>query len=103
MKCPVVLSETKDFTGQTEMFYVYVLRSLKDKGLYIGYSENLRQRIKEHNRGKNSSTRNRRPLRLIYYEAYLEKGDALGREKFLKSGSGRKFLNKQLKIYFDKE
>lgn len=81
------------------MYFVYVLRSLADQGWYIGYTENIERRLNDHNMGKNTSTKPRRPLILIYYEAYLNKFDALGREKFLKSGSGRRFLEKQMRFY----
>ena len=81
------------------MHYVYILKSLTDQGWYIGYSEDVHQRLGDHNAGKNVSTKPRRPLVLIYYEAYLNKLDALGREKFLKSGSGRRFLEKQMRHY----
>lgn len=84
------------------MFYVYVLRSVKDRELYIGYTDDLRFRLKLHTEGKVKSTKHRRPLELIYYEAYLEKADAKGRELFLKSGSGHKFIRKQLAHYFRK-
>ena len=83
------------------MHYVYILKSLSDRGWYIGYSGNIDQRVHDHNEGKNISTKSRRPLILIYYEAYLHKLDALGREKFLKSGSGRRFLEKQMRHYFE--
>ncbi|OHA67115.1 MAG: excinuclease ABC subunit C [Candidatus Wildermuthbacteria bacterium RIFCSPHIGHO2_02_FULL_47_12] len=66
------------------MFYVYVLRSEKDNQLYIGYSEDLKRRFKEHNEGKNQSTVHRRPFILVYYEAYRSKDDAMKREKMLK-------------------
>ncbi len=66
------------------MFYVYVLRSQKDKNLYIGYSEDLRRRFREHNQGKVPSTKNRAPLNLVYYEAYLAVSDAKHRENMLK-------------------
>ena len=82
------------------MFYVYVLHSNKDEGLYIGYTGNLRKRLTEHNTGAAFATSYRGPWKLIYYEAYREAADAKGREKFLKSGSGRKFLIKQLAHYF---
>lgn len=82
------------------MYFVYLLQSQKDTGWYIGYSTNIDRRLKEHNAGKNISTRYRRPFKLVYYEAYLHKLDALGREKFLKSGSGRIFLKKQLRYFF---
>ena len=80
-------------------YYVYVLRSQKDKNLYIGFTRNLKDRIKDHNSGRNISTKNRKPLILIYFEGYLNKMDALGREKFLKSGSGMRYLKKQLKHF----
>lgn len=83
-----------------KFYYVYVLQNTKNfNNLYTGFSENLRERVKEHNRGQNTSTKNKR-WKLIYYESYLNKTDALGREKFLKGGSGRKYLNKQLRYYF---
>jgi putative endonuclease len=81
------------------MHYVYVLRSIKDGGFYIGYSENLRKRFNEHATGGSFATSYRRPWRLIYYEAYLNQNDALGREGYLKSGSGRRFLRAQLRNY----
>jgi putative endonuclease len=84
------------------MFYVYVLHSVKDKGLYIGYSGNLRKRLFEHKAGTAFATSYRGPWKLIYYEAYVEAVDATRREVFLKSGSGRKFLMKQLAHYFQK-
>jgi putative endonuclease len=84
------------------MFYVYVLHSDKDHGLYIGYSANLRKRLVEHKIGNAFATSYRAPWKLIYYEAYTESADAQGREMFLKSGSGRKFLMKQLTHHFQK-
>ncbi len=74
------------------MHYVYVLRSTSNDGLYIGYSSNLRKRLQQHAEGDSFATSYRGPWKLIYYEAYLERDDALGRERYLKSGSGRKFL-----------
>ncbi len=78
------------------MFYVYVLQSDSDDGLYIGFSSDLRRRLSEHKEGKAFATSYRGPWQLIYYEAYLEKEDALGRERYLKSGGGRRFLTAQL-------
>ncbi|HUE40383.1 MAG TPA: GIY-YIG nuclease family protein [Chthoniobacterales bacterium] len=69
------------------MHYVYVLRSVKDGGFYIGYSVNLRKRFAEHVTEGSFATRYRGPWRLIYYEAYLNQEDALGCERYLKSGS----------------
>ena len=84
------------------MFYVYILLSELDTGLYIGFSNDLRRRFSEHQGGESRSTRSRRPWSLIYYEAYLEKRDAEQREVFLKSGGGRRFLDKQLKTHFSR-
>ena len=72
------------------MHYLYVLRSVSDDGLYIGYSANLRRRFTQHVEGGAFATSYRRPWKLIYYESYLDKADALGREKYLKSGGGRR-------------
>jgi putative endonuclease len=85
------------------MHYVYVLRSLKDRGFYIGYSANLRKRFSEHVTGGSLATSHRGPWQLIYYEAYLNQADALGRERYLKSGAGRRFLNAQLRHYLSEE
>lgn len=82
------------------MFYVYVIQSELDSGLYIGMSGDLRRRLREHQGGESQSTKGRRPWRLIYYEAYLDRADAEGREIFLKSGGGRRFLDKQLRNHF---
>ena len=84
------------------MHYVYLLRSEWDDGLYIGYSANLRTRLAQHKRGAATATSYRGPWKLIYYEAYLEQADALGRERYLKSGVGRKFLRSQLRNYLEK-
>jgi putative endonuclease len=79
------------------MWYVYVLYSLKDGKFYVGCTNDLRERIKEHNQGKVKSTKERRPLQLIYYEACWNKKDAYKREKYLKSGYGKRTLKKRLK------
>ncbi len=68
------------------MYYVYILKSEKDKKIYIGYTSNLKLRYKEHHNGEVKSTKNRRPLELIYYEAYKNKKDAQDRENYLKGG-----------------
>ena len=66
------------------MFYVYVLKSKKDKNLYTGSTNNLRERFELHNKGKVFSTKLRRPFELIYYEAYKAERDAREREHNLK-------------------
>ncbi len=84
------------------MYYTYLLESLKDSGWYIGYTNDLKKRFLEHSKGRVTSTKNRLPIKLIYYEAYLNRLDAKKREVFLKSGLGRKFLKKQLANYLTK-
>ena len=83
------------------MYYVYLLESTIDKSWYIGYSSDLGKRFASHNAGSNKSTKSKRPLKIIYYEAYLDRHDAKGRERFLKSGSGRRFIKKQLSNYLN--
>ena len=80
------------------MFYVYILISLKDARFYIGSTADLRKRIKEHFSEKVISTKHRLPLKLLCYEAYLTKNEALRREKYLKSSDGRKELRIRLKV-----
>lgn len=70
------------------MFYFYTLKSKKDGNLYFGYSSDLRKRFKEHNSGKVISTQNRRPLEIIYYEAYKSEKDARERERQIKKRAG---------------
>lgn len=84
------------------MIFVYVLPSELGSGLYIGKTGNLRKRFEEHQRGESLSTKGRRPWKLIYYEAYLDDSDAEGREVFLKSGGGRRFLDRQLRSHFQR-
>ncbi|MCK5510346.1 GIY-YIG nuclease family protein [Candidatus Parcubacteria bacterium] len=82
------------------IFYVYLLECQDDKSWYIGYTSDLKRRISDHQNGYGCRTTSlKKNWKLIYYEAYIEKRDAIGREKFLKSGSGRKYLNKQLRNY----
>lgn len=78
------------------MTYLYILL-LKNNRLYKGLTDDLRRRFAEHKRGKVKSTKNLRPIKLIYYEAYLNKKDATRREKFLKTTKGRRLLRQQLK------
>ena len=83
--------------GGVYMYYFYILRSLKDKKLYYGSTIDLKERFKKHSRGRVSSTRDRRPLALIYYEAYTSEKLARQREKFVKiSGRVRAELKKRL-------
>ncbi len=78
------------------MFYVYILK-FKNNQLYTGFTSDLKRRVKQHNSGGVKSTRNRRPLVLIHYEAYLRESDARRREKYLKGTEGKRMLKLQIK------
>lgn len=77
------------------MFYTYILQ-LKDKSYYVGYSSDLKTRIIAHNQGSISSTKNLRPVKLVYYSAFSTQKRATDFEKYLKSSSGFAFRNKHL-------
>ena len=78
------------------MFYTYVLRSQHDKKLYIGWTDNLKNRFSRHNRGLVQVTKGRGPFTLEYYEACLNKEKAIEREKYFKTGFGRNFLKSRM-------
>lgn len=81
-------------------FYVYILESEIDGKNYTGYTKDLNLRLSQHNNGYVESTKYRKPLKLIYFEACLSQKDALKREKYLKTYYGKMFLKKRLKSYF---
>jgi putative endonuclease len=86
------------------IYFVYVLQNSKTGMLYIGFTANLKHRVSEHKEGKSLFTRKNRKegkWKLIYFEGYPNKKDAESREKFLKGGSGRNYLKKQLHNYFN--
>ena len=85
------------------MWYVYLLLSKKINKWYIGSTKDLQKRILTHNAGKNKSTKYGIPWKLIYYEVGLNKDDARAREKYLKSGVGRRFLKNRLKFFFGED
>lgn len=87
------MSETSDVSR----YYVYILYSVKDNKLYIGFTNNLKKRLTEHASGKVDATKNRVPLKLIHYEYFVNRADAEARERFLKSGYGRKQFKEILK------
>lgn len=91
------MKETSDVSIVREKYFVYVLISLKDQKLYIGYTTDLMRRYSEHKAGKVTSTKFRLPLKLIHYEYFISEKDAKAREKFLKSGFERKQLKQSLK------
>jgi putative endonuclease len=77
--------------------YVYVLRSVKFDYTYIGHTDDVGKRLREHNRGKTRSNRRFRPFVVIYIEKFETRIEAVSRERYLKSGSGREFLKSILK------
>ncbi|TES90931.1 MAG: GIY-YIG nuclease family protein [Candidatus Cloacimonadota bacterium] len=87
-----------------DFYYVYVLFSLKDNKFYIGFTNDIKRRMREHNQGKNPSTSYRLPLELIYYEAHLNKEDVRRRERYFKTTKGkttlRQLLRESLKNHF---
>ena len=74
------------------MFFVYVIKSSVDGRLYKGLTSDLQKRINEHNRGKTKTTKAFKPWELVYYEEFSTRDEARQREKYLKTGSGRRFL-----------
>ena len=80
-------------------YYVYLLQSLKSLKWYTGYTHDLRNRFKSHQDNKSTYTKGRGPFRLIYYEACLNEVDAKAREKYLKSGMGRRYLKNRMKRF----
>ena len=83
------------------MHYTYLLLSKRDKRYYTGCANNLRKRVLAHNAGRVRSTAARASLELIYYEACLHRDDALRRERFLKTGKGKRFLRNRLAAFPD--
>ena len=74
------------------MYYAYVLQSLKDGKLYIGFTKDLKRRMQEHKSGGSVSTKKRLPFRLVFYEAFVSEGDAKRRERYFKTTKGKKAL-----------
>ncbi|MDD2753542.1 MAG: GIY-YIG nuclease family protein [Candidatus Portnoybacteria bacterium] len=81
------------------MWYTYLLRSKRTKCWYTGCTDDLRKRFKQHNDGLVASTKGRGPFNIIYYEACLNKNDAFARERYLKSGMGKRYLKNRLKRF----
>lgn len=84
-----------------ENFYVYLLESEVDKSWYIGYTNDITRRIQEHNNGESYYTKRKMPWRIMYYEVSFNKFDAIAREKYLKTGMGRRYLKNRLKQQLD--
>lgn len=81
------------------MYYFYVLRFRDNGKLYYGFTDNLRRRIKEHKSGRSNFTSKNGLFDLIFYEAYIDKGDARSAERYFKTGHGREILKDKLKNY----
>ena len=78
-------------------WYVYVLRSMKDKQFYIGSTSDVQRRLQQHQRGENVSTEKRLPVELLYFEAHRSKEDAIRREKYFKTMKGKVTLRQMLR------
>ena len=81
------------------MYYTYVLHSIKDGNFYTGFTQDLKLRFDQHNKGQVESTKDRKPLEVIYYEACLNRDVATHREKYLKTYHGKAFTKRRLKSY----
>ena len=79
------------------MYYVYILRSVGHNTRYVGSAEDFEKRLTEHNLGKCRYTSGRRPWQIVFTETYSTRSDAMQREKFFKSGQGRKWLDENIK------
>ena len=84
------------------MYYVHVLQSDRDKKFYTGFTQNLKKRVEEHNLGISKATKARIPLELVYYEFCLNQKDAMGREKYLKTTWGKRYIKNRIKNYLEK-
>ena len=81
------------------MFYTYILQSKKNGEMYIGYTSDLKRRVKEHNQGLNFSTKRYIPWEIIYYEACIEQSDAIRRERYLKTTQGNRLIKRRMRDY----
>jgi len=79
-----------------EKFTVHVLASQQDQSWYIGFTSDMEKRIKEHNSGRTITTSKKMPWKVIYYEVSFNRLDAIAREKYLKSGMGRRYLKNRI-------
>lgn len=90
------MNHVRDYQSFT---YVYVLSSKKDDKWYTGCTRDLRKRLAEHQTGRGGYTKSRSPFSIIYYEACRDEKDAFAREKYLKTGMGRRYLKNRLKRF----
>lgn len=85
------------------MYYFYILRSKKNRKLYLGQTTDLKKRLKSHNNGENKATKPNIPYELIFYSGFINEKDAINCEKYFKSTSGWKRLHKMLENTLDEE
>ena len=96
LRRPSVLGGKALFKNQAMFYYVYILKSQKDNNLYVGYTDNLKRRKLEHDNVLVKATCYRKPLELVYYEACVNKQKAIAREKYFKTGFGRRYLKQRI-------
>jgi len=84
------------------MYYVYIVLNLDNRNFYTGYTEDLKKRITQHQNKEVFTTRNFEHFELVYYEACLNKYDAIKRERYLKSSPGKRYLKNRLKNFMKK-
>ncbi len=82
-----------------KFYYTYVLHSDRDQQLYVGFTRNLVERFEQHKKGQVPSTKHRRPLELVYYEACLDAADTQHRERYLKTWHGKRYIRSRLKSF----
>jgi putative endonuclease len=90
------MNPVRDYLGR---FYVYVLQSTLNNKWYTGSTNDLRKRFKQHTENKSFYTKNHGPFKIIYYEACLNEQNARSREKYLKSGMGKRYLKNRMKRF----
>ena len=84
-------------------YYVYILQSCRDGNFYVGYTKDIQKRLEQHNKGRVPSTKNRRPLDLVYWEGCLNQQDATHREKYLKTAWGKRYIKNRLKNFLEED
>ena len=78
-------------------YYVYIIKSIKYEYTYVGHTENLKNRLAEHNKGKTKSNKSYMPFALVYFEEFGSRKEAIERERYFKSGSGREYVKRIMK------
>jgi len=84
--------QARDVSGIVDVYYVYAISSTTKKYIYVGQTNNLERRVRQHQSGKEKTTRDYRPFKVILTEKHLNRVDARVREKYYKSGSGKERL-----------